>query len=432
MIKHLQQELFSTTTRELFRQRPQDFTRIRALTFARVALLILRGHKLSLQNALNKFFTALGEVFKVPSSSAYSHARLKLKPELFAHLNSISCSDFYQLYHSDSAVKLWHGHRLLAADGTYLNLPDTAETRAEYTLQVNQHEGGECVQALCCLLYDLRNDLGLVGVLSPRQGESKQLLEKLWPDTKEGDVLVLDRAYADYCVFAYAIKQKREVLVRLPRGRFKACEGFWQSESQEEEILLQAPRSARAFVEKHELAKQIRVRLVRVELDGGETEVLATTMIDKEKYPAWEMKQVYGWRWREETFFDRFKNIFEVERFSGTSVQAIKQDFQGTMFLATLESILIKSAQEEMDEESKKRERKGVAKVNRAVSYVAMVDRVVELLMWKREVEEVLEELHHLFQTNPTRIREGRREERPKLKYAHKLRFHKYIKKLNA
>ena len=227
MITHLQDELVSTTTRELFRQRPQDFTRIRVLTFARVALLILRGHKLSLQNGLNKFFTALGEVFKVPTSSAYSHARLKLKPELFAHLNSISCSDFYQLYPSDSLVKLWRGHRLLAADGTYLNLPDTAETRAEFTLQVNQHEGGECVQALCCLLYDLRNDLGLVGLLSPRQGESKQLLEKLWPDTKEGDVLVLDRAYADYCVFAYAIKQKREVLVRLPRDRFKACEGFW-------------------------------------------------------------------------------------------------------------------------------------------------------------------------------------------------------------
>lgn len=387
---------------------------------------------MSLQNALNKFFTALGEVFKVPTSSAYSHARLKLKPELFAHLNSISCGDFYQLYESDSLVKRWRGHRLLAADGTYLNLPDTPETRSEFTLQVNQHEGGECVQALCCLLYDLLNDLGLVGELSPRRGESKQLVEKLWPGTQQGDVLVLDWAYADYCVFAYAIKQKREVLVRLPRGRFKACEGFWQSETQDEEIEIQAPVSARAFVERHKLAEQITVRLVRVEVEGGEMEVLATTLMDKEKYPAREMKEVYGWRWREETFFDRFKNIFEVERFSGTSLQAIKQDFQGTLFLATLESILIKGAQEEMEEESKNVEMNREVKVNRAVSYVAVVDRVVELLMSRREVEEVLEELHHLFQTNPTRMRGGRREERPKLKYAHRLRFHKYIKKLNA
>ncbi len=69
---------------------------------------------------------------------------------------------------------------------------------------------------------------------------------------------------------------------------------------------------------------------------------------------------------------------------------------------------------------------------NRAVSYVALVERVVELLLSVRDAEEVLVELHHLFQTNPTRVRAGRRTERPELRYAHKVRFHKYVKKLIA
>jgi len=73
-----------------------------------------------------------------------------------------------------------------------------------------------------------------------------------------------------------------------------------------------------------------------------------------------------------------------------------------------------------------------VPQVNRAVSYVALVERVIQLLLWTRGAEEILAELHHLFQTNPTRSRPGRRVERPKLKYAHKLRFHKYVKKLTA
>ena len=226
MIEHLQEELHSPATREQFRQQPQDFTRTRVLTFARVALLILRGHKLSLQNALNRCFTALGAVFQVPSASAYCHARQKLKPELFAQLNQISCRDFYHLYESEGLVQHWHGHRLLGVDGTYLHVPDTEETRAEFTLQVNQHEGAECVQALGCLLYDLRNDLGLAAALSKRQGEKRLLFDSLWDATQPEDVLVMDRAYADYTIFAYAVKQEREVVVRLPRGRFSAFEPF--------------------------------------------------------------------------------------------------------------------------------------------------------------------------------------------------------------
>ncbi len=271
-------------------------------------MLILRGHKLSLQNALNKCFTALGEVFGVPSASAYCHARQKLRPELFAHLNELSCRDFYQLSEADGLVRGWRGHRLLGCDGTYLHLPDTAETRAEFTLQVNQHEGGECVQALACVLYDLRNDLGLAAALGKRQGEKKLLFDGLWHRTQADDVLVMDRAYADYTVFAYARDYQREVVIRLPRGRFNACEPFWGGDLPEEVIRLPAPASAREFVAAHQLPEEITLRLIRVELEGGETEVLATTLLDATQYPAAEFQQVYGWRWGEETFFDRFNS----------------------------------------------------------------------------------------------------------------------------
>jgi hypothetical protein len=46
---------------------------------------------------------------------------------------------------------------------------------------------------------------------------------------------------------------------------------------------------------------------------------------------------VYGWREGGETYYDRLKNIFEVERFSGRSVLSIEQDFYGVIFLATLQ-----------------------------------------------------------------------------------------------
>ena len=430
---HLREELRSAATTERFRVSEQDFTRQRVLTFPKVAVLVLRGHKLGLQNALNKVFTDLDEVFTVPTASAYSQARQKLKPELFVHLNETVCTDFYDLYESDGLVKRWRGHRLVGCDGTYLNLPDTEETRAQFSLQTNQYPDGSCVQALAVVVYDLLNDVSLAAGLGKRQGEKKLLFSEMWQATKESDVLVFDRHYADYTVLAYALREDRHVVVRLPAKTFTEAVKFWHSGKSEQIVQLKCPDSARQLVKEHGLAEEITVRLIRVELENGMTEVLLTTLLDEQLYPAGSFKEVYGWRWNEETFFDRIKNIFEVERFSGTCVRAIKQDLYGVLCLASLESVLSKGADEELRERSTARQNQSQAQVNHAVCYVALVERVVGLLLSETSTERVLDELHHLFGRDPTRVRAGRQHERRKeLRYAHKLRFHKYAKKIIA
>lgn len=414
------------------RKRPRDFIRQRKLPFAHLVLIILRGHKLSLQTALDKVFAALGQVFQSPTGSAFCHARQKLRPGIFTLLNRVLCQNFYAP--DAEQVKRWRGHRLLGMDGTFLHLPDNEATREQFSLQANQHEGAECVQALCGLLYDLHNALGLALTLGKRQGEAALLLDQLWPATAPGDVLVVDRAYADYRLLAYASTHGRHVIARLPRGRFSACAAFWTSRAPEAvvELRLPATPNTRAFIARQRLPQHLRVRLVRVELPGGETEVLLTTLLDSQAYPASEFRQVYGWRWKEETSFDRFKNIFEVERLSGSSPLAIEQDVRGVLLLANLESVWGQADQQELEQQAAGRETRYVPQINHAVSYVALVERVVQLLSSEQAHAQALAELHHLFRTNPTRRRPNRQVTRAPVKYAHRLRFHKYVKKLLA
>lgn len=112
---------------------------------------------------------------------------------------------------------------------------------------------------------------------------------------------------------------------------------------------------------------------------------------------------------------------------------AIKQDFFGVLFLATLESILTKAPQTELTMKDLKRGTKTLAQVNRAVSDVALVERATQLLADPRSSPaETLEELHHLFQTDPTRNKAGRKFERKTLKHSAKLSFHRYKKRLTA
>jgi hypothetical protein len=410
-----------------------DFTRERVLTWSAVIILMLRGQKVALQTAVNKFFSAVGDVWRVVTASAYRQARQKVQPEVFVHLNAVACEEYYTRYGADQELLLWHGQRVLGVDGSYLNLPDTEETRQEFSVQTNQHVGGEQVQALASVLYDLRNDVGLSAALGPKQAEKNLLFGTHLAATQAGDVLVGDRAYADYSVMATLVARQCHFVLRFPRQSFTAVNAFWATPETDRVVTLPVTSKARAYVAQHHLPTTLHVRLVKVVLASGEVEVLGTDLLDAQAYPAAEFKAVYGWRWNHETYHDRIKNIFEIERFSGKSVQAIKQDFYGVIFLATLESILSKPVQAALTTQGEARECRYAPQVNRAVSYVTVLEHIVQLLGDpRRSPASTLAAIERLLLTTPTRQRPGRQVKRHKRSAAHRLRFAKYGKRVGA
>jgi hypothetical protein len=458
LISALQQTLSDASTVTSFRVLPKDFTRQRTLTFKMVTLLILQGHKQALQNTLNKCFKAMGLVHQVPTASALCQARQKLKPELFLHLNGIVTQHFYQLPTIDCshAVKIamkfadqdpdgklllprtpcepetawnWLGHRVLGIDGTRWNLPDTPANRDHFGSAKNQHDPIGVAQGHGSVLYDVLNDIGISAVLEPIQAE-KDLMFKHLKDTQPGDVIVLDRGYAAYCVLAFWAGNGRHFVVRLPRTTFNPAREFWNSPARDAVVTLNLTPDQRAFVQEHQLPRQLQVRLVKVTLSTGEEEVLATSLLESQRYSAEEIGQLYAWRWRTETYIDRLKNIFEIERLGAKRREHLQQDFYGVVFLATLESVLSREANRQLDNESRRRGTRYVKQVNRAVSYSALLnDTLILLSNPKRRPEKILSDLCFLFKTNPVLRRPGRSYERERRTFSKKLRYHRYTKR---
>jgi hypothetical protein len=87
--------LLSGEVLKRFRVKATDFTRQRVLSWQGVVVMLLRGHKVSLQTAVNKVFSALGELWRVVTASAYSQARQKVRPEVYVHLNEATCEEYY-------------------------------------------------------------------------------------------------------------------------------------------------------------------------------------------------------------------------------------------------------------------------------------------------------------------------------------------------
>lgn len=246
-------------------------------------------------------------------------------------------------------------------------------------------------------------------------------------------MLVGDRAYADYRVMAASVAHQCHFTIRVPRQSFTAVNPFWTTPATEGVVPLTVTSKARASVKEHQLPTTLRVRLITGGGPTGELEVWGTDVLETHAYPAAELGVVSGKRWQHETYPERLKNICEVERFSGTSPQALKQDFHGGGFLATLESILRKPAQAQLTARREEREWGNPVKVNRAVSYSTRMDHGVELVADPQQTAgETLTAIARLMQTAPTPHRSGRRFPRRKRSTAHRLRFAKYGKRLVA
>jgi len=89
-----------------------------------------------------------------------------------------------------------------------------------------------------------------------------------------------------------------------------------------------------------------KFRLVKVILENGEVEVLATSLLDEEKYPHQIFKDLYFKRWGTETNLNHLKNHAELANFTGMSTLAIMQDFYANMLITNIQSMILQDAQQ--------------------------------------------------------------------------------------
>ncbi len=67
------------------------------------------------------------------------------------------------------------------------------------------------------MCYDLLNDVALAATLGKQVAEKARLFTSHLQVTAPGDVIVLDRGYADYGVMAFLSHHQRDFVLRMPR-----------------------------------------------------------------------------------------------------------------------------------------------------------------------------------------------------------------------
>ena len=372
--------------------------------------------KKTLSIELHSFFSyiknSISHAGRRISTSAFSQSRQNLSPDVFVGMNQVVIDEYYT--DNDERVDLWKGHRLLSVDGSYITLPYSEALREIYGTSNNQNKTDDVILGRVSVLYDVLNNMVLEGILSPKTEGEVTLAHKHIKLLSDKDLVIFDRGYPSFAL-AYEILEKgANFLFRCKHDYNNVTKQFMISDKQEDIVEIKSKQKQSFKNKTYTKDSTIQVRLTKVPLDNGEVELLMTSLLDKEKYPYECFKRLYSKRWGIETYYDRLKNILNVENFSGLTNQSILQDFQCALFISNVQSLIIEEAQQSANEKYGKR--KYEYKINTSVSLGFLKYRILDLFT-KKGAKATLEELEKILVEQVVPVRKGRKFKREPDKY---------------
>ena len=289
------------------------------------------------------------------TASALSQRRAQIPPEVFRTVFTnfnLSCTD----------GNLFRGYKLLAVDGTAVNLP--RNPKAPSFVQNDGIPNG-VNQLHVTPLYDILNRAFADVVIQPepKKDEIGALVEMLKRNTfAQKTLIIADRGFESYNLIAHCLEKPNiDFLIRVKQSRsamrevakLPLCEldcdiGFTITTTQTNEdkqngyIHLQVPKKSKAGSKTRRgrwdfsSPYPMRFRICRFLLDNGEFETVATSL--PSSFTLADIKELYHLRWGIETSFRDLKYTLGLVNLHGRSDAFAEQEIFASLTAFNLAS----------------------------------------------------------------------------------------------
>jgi len=408
LIDSLKNLIFSETFQARHKQKSNNFIRTRLLPFHELIFFLMNMNNKSYQDELDRYFQAVNHK-EVPERVVFkgnlSKARAKLKHQAFVELNDHLVYRFYDYFQPQT----WFGFNLMALDGSTLRVPAIDEIAQHFGAWNSTKGEKPCPKARASQMFDVLNKITIDAIISPKSQGERELAAFHFLKLQPLDLILLDRGYPAHWLFQLALSMDANFCARISYKRWRVAKKFYLSGEKEQIVKIEpTPESFRKCFEMGLDKKPIKVRMLRVELDSGETEILVTSLTDMEKHPHDLFSELYHLRWPVEEDYKALKYRLEVENFSGKTVHSVYQDFHAKMFSKNLVAAIASTTQKQILKKSETL--KFVHQINFAQALSKMKNTIV--LLFNRSLEKVsviVEKIRTLFIQTTESIRPGRK-----------------------
>jgi Transposase DDE domain len=254
------------------------------------------------------------------SLQAFSQARQRMPSEFWLALFLLLGEQFERLY---GDVIRWQRFRLLAVDGTRIDLPDYPALRQHFGTARNAF-GGHNAQAQLVLAQFPLARLPYAYALEPVQHGEVSLARRLLQGLRGEDLVLLDAGYLSYGLLVQIHQQQAHFVVRLrQRLNVRTVKKLaWANDK----LVCWRPKDSRGQWRREGLPRSLLLRLLTYKVRGYRplrllTNVCSAAEVSAEQF--WGLsvsaegevlaKGVYNWRWEIETTCRELKVVQRLE-----------------------------------------------------------------------------------------------------------------------
>ena len=239
----------------------------------------------------------------------------------------------------DSAEKhRWRGLALFGIDGVTTRVADSETNEAYFgrpSSRPDKHQSGY-PQLRMIGLMALRSHLLLGAHFGPYATSEQELADAMWPLLPERSLVLFDKGFTDFKLWWYLTHraEKTDFVTRAKinlKYRVIRSLGRWDD-------LIEVTFSPESRKEDPSLPETMILRAIRYQKKGFQNQLLVTSLLDPEQYPAKELRELYHERWEIELGYDEIKThtLEQRESLRSLSPELVKQEMWGVLIAYNL------------------------------------------------------------------------------------------------
>lgn len=330
LVHYVKEIVESEEFKERARTSSKFFTRLRKIRLCDIIYILIVSGAKNLQTEIKEYFEKRGRA--IVSRQAFAKAREKVNPEAIKELNERVAVKL----ELNNKPETYKGYRLIAVDGTILDLPNTEALRNHFGCSTNNTEKTYC-KSLAMIAYDVLNHYVLWGEMYRYDDSEKIRMREISDifaqrESTKNPLFILDRGYPHLELMRKFEENNQKYIVRVSRNSLKEI-----NEAKAKDSIVKIKRKDTC----------LKVRVVNIVLDNGNTEKIVT---NENKLTVEEIKELYSKRWGVETCYHYLKNTELLECFTGQTVFAVMQDFYTSLLIINFAAPVYKVQLEILDE----------------------------------------------------------------------------------
>lgn len=249
---------------------------------------------------------------------------------------------------SEAVVGAWKGHNTYTTDGSGCDMPDTKALQEYFGQSPAQKQGCGFPIANCLVLFDAASLMIVDVIVSPFGTRDISKMQDLHTHLRPGDILLGDRGFCGYSHIALLQQKEMHAVFRAHHSRalpFPALPGPREHSRSERPTLVEMissddqvieivkPHNRTPWLSSEQFAAipgkiTVRVLRYRVEERGIRSReiVLMTTLLDKVKYPAADIAELYRARWQVEVNLRNLKQTLGMNSLRCKTVDGVTRE----------------------------------------------------------------------------------------------------------